>query len=179
MATVLRVLMYDTRASTAMFTHRNAQDPVRLLSTGPALRSLMPGAPADVDLAKFDRPFQGLVMTRLIAGKGAVLLPGLDRKGRDGLLSVHDWWNQIVWVVKHDQRLTRGVIILTAANQDGGAHGDSTLTPAYEALAADGVAGTYVARSADIEQRGTLENAHLVSLRQMAYEVLHSASRTV
>jgi hypothetical protein len=109
-------------------------------------------------------------------GSITVLLPGLDRKGRYGLLSVHDWWNQIIWVVKRDQRLTRGVIILAAANQDGGAHVDSTLTPVHEALAADGVAGIYVARSADIEQRGTLENAHFVSLRQMAYEVLNSTS---
>ena len=138
----------------------------------------MPGVPADFDLAKFNVHFQGLVMTRLIPGKGAVLLPGLDNKGRYGLLSVHDWWDQIVWVVKGDQKLTRGVIILAAANQDGGAHVDSTLTPVYEALAADGIAGTYVARSADIEQRGTLENAHFVSLRQMAYEVLNSTSIT-
>jgi hypothetical protein len=177
-ATVLRVLVYDTRASTSVLTHLNAKDTIRLLSTCPELRSLIPGTPTDVDLAKFDIHFQGLVMTRLIAGKGAVLLPGLDRKGRYGLLSVHDWWHQIVWVVKCDQILTRGVIILTAANQDGGAPVDSTLTPVYEALAADGVAGTYVARSTDIEQRGNLENAHFVSLRQMAYEVLNSTSIT-
>ena len=76
--------------------------------------------------------------------------------------------------MKRDQILTRRVIILTAANQDGGAHVDSTLTPVYEALAADGVAGTYVARIADIEHRGNVENAHFVSLRQMAYEVLRN-----
>jgi hypothetical protein len=54
MATVLRVLMYDTRASTSVLTHLNAKDTVRLLGTCPELRSLMPGAPADFDLAKFD-----------------------------------------------------------------------------------------------------------------------------
>ena len=67
--------------------------------------------------------------------------------------------------------LTRKDVVLTAADRDGGAHVDSRLTPEYERLAADGALGSLV-RSDSVEI--PITNGHLMALRQIGYEVLHS-----
>ena len=65
-----------------------------------------------------------------------------------------------------------------AANKDGGAHVDEKLEQNYERLAASGALGMYMSQitvgDGTTIDLPPLENAHLVYLRQMGYEVLRS-----
>jgi hypothetical protein len=58
------------------------------------------------------------------------------------------------------------MIVLSAANKDGGAHVDEKLTPEYEALAKDGAVGALVYESTDHYREEQIGDAHLVSLKQ-------------
>ena len=71
-------------------------------------------------------------------------------------------------------RLSRKNIVLTATNKDGGAHVDKKLTRAYETLAADGAVGSFGWKIEGVSQVFSITYAHLVSLRQMGFEVLRS-----
>ena len=74
--------------------------------------------------------------------------------------------------------LRRRDIILAAANKDGGAHVDEKLEPNYERLAASGALGMYANRitvgDGTVVNLPPIRDAHLIYLRQMGYEVLHS-----
>ena len=64
--------------------------------------------------------------------------------------------------------------VLAAANKDGGAHVDSKLSAEYEALAKDGAVGSFVYQTQGQRVGAPIQDAHLVSLRQLGYELLHS-----
>jgi len=70
--------------------------------------------------------------------------------------------------------LTRRSIVLAAANKDGGAHVDSGLTAEYEALAQDGAIGSFRQDAHETQSDVPIVEAHLVALRQIGYELLHS-----
>lgn len=46
-----------------------------------------------------------------------------------------DWWTQPVFVDQSGRKLTRKDLVMTAANQDGGAHVDPALNASYAELA--------------------------------------------
>lgn len=87
------------------------------------------------------------------------------------LLSVSDWLVQVIFVSgKH--RISRRDIILTAANKDGGAHVDSTLTSEYEAVS---TMWRMVGRDeAGNLREATLDGYHLLALRRFGLEALNS-----
>lgn len=81
-------------------------------------------------------------------------------------------------VAVETKTVRRKDIILAAANQDGGAHVDAKLDPEYERLSSPGGLG-FMAREmtrpdGTKELMPPMENAHLVLLRTMGYEVLVS-----
>ena len=95
-------------------------------------------------------------------------------------VSIHDWWNETVFVhngVSHARRK----IILSAANKDGGAHVDADLETYYEFLCG----GQYLLGiTGDLQYNGPAPfpqgvtiyptNAHFALIRQFAHEVLAS-----
>ena len=169
-ATVLRVLLHDTRHSTSVLTRLGAKN-IRILST--------------VDPVSFDPSaiqaghvqYQGMVQTR-IGATGVELRPGLGDRGFSRMIPVAEWWNQIVWVIGPGTALCRCDIILDAANKDGGAHVDRQLTREYEILRHEIGFQFYVSKSDGTVEHGPIQDAHLVSLRQMGYEILHSSELT-
>lgn len=117
--------------------------------------------------------------------------PVLDEEAHKHVpVPVEQWWEMPVYVQNRFVRyragqhktvstcLTRKNIILAAANKDGGAHVDEKLEPNYERLAASGALGMYTnemtLNDGTVVVVPPLENAHLVYLRQMGYEVLSS-----
>ncbi len=167
-ATVIRVLIHDTDNSTSLLNHLRALG-IKLLSTCP-----------DVDAEFSDLSiyqacsFRGLGIMKISAGKGAELLPGLGEEDYRTMVPVQKWWNQIVWVLDNSTKLTRKSIVLTAANKDGGAHVDKTLTREYKSLSSGGAAGSYSGTTGGKRFKGEIKDAHLVSIRQMGYELLNS-----
>ncbi len=158
-ATVIRVLIHDTKNSTSLLKHLNATT-INLLST------------------TFDVPdntiyFVGLGMRR-ISGSNIEYFPQLgDGPPINQYISVNTWWNQVVMVLD-SQIISRKDIVLAAANKDGGAHVDATLSIEYKTLAQDGAIGTFIYQTAGLRIETPIRDAHLVSLRQLGYELLHS-----
>ncbi|MNY38532.1 hypothetical protein D3C86_1731660 [compost metagenome] len=56
-------------------------------------------------------------------------------------VSFEDWWDKIVFVDQHQSRFSRKDIVLTVANQDGGAHVDPSLDESYIRLAKENSLG--------------------------------------
>ncbi|MEB6539616.1 hypothetical protein MXM81_11010 [Serratia plymuthica] len=161
-AVVLRVLLHQTKRSTSLLTHMGAEN-IKLLSTDGTAH---PGALL----------YYGLVTTHISNGH-LTYTPNLD-SFHDGhkKLIVDEWLNEIVIVLNQETKITRKKLILSAANQDGGAHVDSTLDPVYEALKKEGAFfkqmylkdGVYVLTD---KQPGEI---HFMSLRQLGHEILNS-----
>ena len=84
------------------------------------------------------------------------------------MIDFDSWWNKPVFVDKQGHILTRKDLILTAANQDGGAHVDPSLDETYANLSRKGLDL--------IVNHGTgekiLDKPERVAIRQIAHEVL-------
>ena len=161
-ATAIRVLIHNTKTSTSLLKHLGATT-IRLLST---TRAASPTSFFYMGLGVMSAKSTGESITAKFA-------PLLDGPIQD-LIPVSQWWSQIVFVLNPRTRLSRRDIVLAAANKDGGAHVDSNLTPEYEALARNGVAGALVySRDSRITEEPFVD-AHLVAIRQMGHELLHS-----
>jgi hypothetical protein len=84
------------------------------------------------------------------------------------MIDFDSWWNKPVFVDKQGRELTRKDLILTSANQDGGAHVDSSLDETYENLSRNGL-GLIVNHGAGEK---LLDKPERVAIRQIAHEVL-------
>jgi hypothetical protein len=150
-AVAIRVLLHDTRRSTSILKHLNAKD-VPLLST------VMAG-PRN---ALF---FDGMNLLTISPGK-IVGSPKLGQGPIRRMVSVDDWWNEPIFTISRTET-SRKDVVLGAANKDGGAHVDHALDADYERLRE----GLYLPSS-----NGAVDipEPQLVSLRQMAFEILNS-----
>ena len=158
-ATIIRVLVHNTKASTSLLKHLNATT-INLLST------TTEPSPQTVS-------FVGLGMMRVGGGKSEYFPQLGDGPPINQPVPMSKWWDQVVMVL-NGQRISRRDIVLAAANKDGGAHVDSKLSAEYEALAKYGAVGTFVYQTQGQRVEAPIQDAHLVSLRQLGYELLHS-----
>jgi hypothetical protein len=155
-ATVIRVLVHQTKSSTSLLKHLNATT-INLLSTsdGANERTLM---------------YHSMGTLRVSGDGTHEYFAPLGDTLTKHLIPVSKWWDQIVFV-EGTVRLSRRKIVLSAANQDGGAHVDAALDPDYRALLTDGFAGTVFHSRAGELTSAPITGAHFVALRQMAYEL--------
>lgn len=160
MATVIRVLLHQTSKSTSLLQHLNAEK-INLLSTAKC---------EDIETVFY---YMGLGILQ-VGSNGPSYQPGLGEGWTKQLIPAQQWWEQVVYVLSPDVRLSRKNIVLAAANQDGGAHVDSKLTPDYAELAKDGGLGFLLVDQDGMECDEQITNAHFVAIRQMTYELLHS-----
>ena len=158
-ATIIRVLIHNTKSSTSLLKHLNGTT-INLLSTteGASPNALM---------------YHGLGTIQL-SSNGHKYYAALDNALFKKFIPVSQWWDQIVYVLNPQTRLSRRKIVLAAANQDGGAHVDAQLSPDYKSLTADGVIGHFQYSLNGQSIREEVTDAHLVAIRQMAHELLHS-----
>ena len=159
MATVMRVLLHDTKHSTSLLKHLG-RSTIELLTT---CRQVPSSAVY----------FEGLGQFQSSGSETSYYAP-LGEVPTKGLLPAPAWWGQIVSILGSGVLIRRRDIILGAANKDGGAHVDQKLTPEYAALTADGAVADVVYKVEDLETKVPITNAHFVYLRQMGYELLNS-----
>lgn len=166
-AVVVRTLLHQTKSSTSLLTHLGATS-ITLLSTT-----------LDI-LARFDGsdPFYPRGLPLFFNGMGRYGGPsGYTAKLGDAstkeLIPMDKWWSQPV-VILDRVPVSRRDIVLAAANKDGGAHVDASLTPEYESLSTPGSVGVFVSGEDAESAEAPITDAHLVSLRQMGYELLNS-----
>jgi hypothetical protein len=155
-AVAIRVLVHNTKTSTSLLRHLGVENAPLLSTTEPA--------PPNAVL------YDGLSLVAFQTASGAVRA-GLDESPTRRFTAAQDWWTETIYVL-NNVRLSRKDIVLSAANQDGGAHVDASLNAEYASFkqglwsfASDGNVVVF-----------DLPEPQLVFLRQMAYEVVNSPS---
>ncbi|NLZ88517.1 MAG: hypothetical protein GX916_03350 [Clostridiales bacterium] len=93
--------------------------------------------------------------------------------GRTFFLIFDDWWNEVVFDDKQSI-LTRRDVILTTADQDGGAHVDPEINEDYAKIAKDNSLGWTFVSSDDGSSSPPLTNPVYATVRQIACELLCS-----
>ena len=167
-ATSLRILFHNTGQSTSLMAHLDALD-ISLLSTV---------IDRDAEIAAQGLHdgiviFGGLFCTRISSETGVSLQASLDGGETRELVPITKWLNQAVSSTMSRIRVTRRDIILGATNKDGGAHVDLNLPVPYQVASGESPIGFFM-KKPGVENRNPLERTHLVSLRQMGYEILNS-----
>jgi len=158
LATALRVLLHDTTNSRSLLGQLGRKN-IQFLDTGEPYSS------------------RNLLTTyRLtymrIDSSGAQYRPLLDDFPRKRFVGFDEWWDAIVICGRDKRCLSRGDIVLIAANQDGGAHVDPAIDASYADIAKDHNTG-WEFIGENISPR-SIPFAMQVSLRQIAHEVLRS-----
>jgi len=162
-ATIIRVLLHDSGKSTSLLTHLEAK--------GVSLYSSVPDRPLGAT-----RYFFGMGAGRELKDGTVELVPNLDTGPPGRLMPAKKWWSQhLIFELETGETFTRRTVVLAAANQDGGAHVDMALDPFYVALSADGAGGSRLITVDDHFEIDASRDLHLVSLRQMGYELLESS----
>lgn len=176
-ATCIRVLLHNTSKSTSLLAHMGAMSVKLQTSCGPVgERALL---------------FMGLGEWNLL-GPEMEFRPSKPSTFELPPLPAQEWWQQTVFVLLDGTRITRKDIALAAANKDGGAHVDPKLTSEYEAISKPGALFAFYHRAegvslglggsvihtsvdgSDVQAVVGVPDTHLVSLRQMGHELLHS-----
>jgi len=113
----------------------------------------------------------GLVVTSMVPGAGAKYVAFLDEPphGQVKKVSFENWWNAAVFVDSSGRTLSRKDLVLTVANQDGGAHVDAALDSTYADLSRNNSLGWMYSDGTKSEALGGPERA---ALRQIGHEVL-------
>lgn len=156
----LRVLFHDTKMSKSVLSHLKVKDNIQLASTfGYEERlSLLDAGAIDWHTA----------LPIMLASNGAqVPLNSWDIVCEK---IVGEWWNEEVWR-EDGEKYTRKDIVLSAANQDGGAHVDAN--PSFKTIKFRQGPSVKI-KINGVSVPDVMENHHYRILRQIAYEVLNS-----
>jgi len=157
MAITLRILLYDHRNSRSLLGQLELKN-IKFLDT--AIENTSNVHTAHCALARI-----------LFAGKKTQYVALLD--DAPGKMTDYDnWWNGVIFEDNEGNKISRNDIILTMADQDGGAHVDPCIRKDYSRLSKGQSLG-HMYMSSD---RGwvNMQGAELASVRQIAHEVLKS-----
>ena len=166
LAVALRVIFHDTGASISLTSHLGLKSAMMLSSS------------------RGHRNFQDYLSYRLDLSSPIPVhaLPLLGDQFKE--LPMAEWWSKEPVFVHGGKSYSRRIIVLSAANKDGGAHVDDELEEYYKVLCAGeyafGVTGNLTYRGAVPFQHGVThyaKNAHLALIRQFAHEADRSVSR--
>jgi hypothetical protein len=105
-------------------------------------------------------------------GSASHFAPLDDRPFAPRRIPFSEWWTETVFRTPEGLSLNRREMILTAANQDGGAHVDPALDETYASLAQDNALG-WEAFAGPTPGR-PLDDPIGSALRQVAHEVLRT-----
>lgn len=164
-ATCIRVFVHDTPKSISLLKHLNAKN-IKLFNTSPGIPKGENGY----------EPFTHFTMGIIDFGNQIFgYMPTLEdfKPGSSVVLPIEEWWNQIVWILSPECKLTRERIILSAANQDGGAHVDAKLKSDYEDLSQYNF-GTLTCKTGGKRISMDVHKLHLMTIRTIANEILKS-----
>lgn len=157
LAVSLRVIFHDTKQSISLLQHLNLKDKVKLISTFVSQKSM-----GD----KFGNINWHTVIPLMLTSNG-VIAPTNTWDARS-ILSANDWWNEEIWL-ENELKLSRKDIVLSAANQDGGAHLDANPSTKTKALKTGPIVTVKI--NGKLVENG-LTNHHYPLIRQISYEVL-------
>ena len=155
-ATTIRVLIHDTKKSRSLLGLLDVKDKVKIISTIQQ--------PDTKNITLFDG-----ISTFTMNG----VQPNLEIHNAR-IISISDWWDEIA-IIYDQSKHTRKSIILNAADKDGGAHVDPTLTKEYEQLKN----GLYYFSSDNTAQK-EISDIQYTAIRVFANELINSSElRTI
>lgn len=159
LAVVIRVLVHDTQNSHSLLSQLGRKSVAFFDgSTPPVAGNLL--------------SYGGLVQVSVGGSKGVRFLPMLDDNPTPrGFVAFDDWWTTPIFAKPTGETLSRRQIILTAANQDGGAHVDPALDEDYKALQ-DGHYLGWI--SVGMDGASKMIGVEKAAIRQIAHEVLRT-----
>lgn len=159
-AVSLRVIFHDTISSTSLLTHLAVKDSIKLASTFSFAETL-------TELSGGN--FQAVAIYPIMMTSEGRKVP-LKEWEIGSWNGVEEWWNEIIWA-EDGENYSRKDVVLSAANQDGGAHVDAN--PSYKTLK------FRKGPSVSIKINGkpvpnALDNHHYALIRQISYEIQSS-----
>lgn len=159
MAVSLRVIFHDTHSSTSLLTHLQAKSTTHLKSTFVSQRAIEQEIPG----------FRWHTVLPIMLTSGGVT-PPTDSWEVRSVLEAEVWWNEGIWL-EGGMALSRRDIVLSAANQDGGAHVDDKPSAKTKMMKA-GPKITVIVNGKPLESG--MVNHHYPLIRQIAFEVTSS-----
>ena len=164
-ATSLRIIFHNTRASTSLVAHLGFGSR-KMLSSSRGHGDWKDYLAHKIDL-RSPQPIR--------------MLPLLGVKFRE--CSIERWWRHEAVFVHKAQEYSRRMIVLSAANKDGGAHVDEEREKYYEFLCSGeyalGITGNLEYKGEPPFPQGITiypNNAHLALIRQFAHETFVSVN---
>jgi len=111
---------------------------------------------------------KGLISAFMGADPSEFYIP-LDQATDKNELEFNDWWNEIVLIDQERNKFSRKDLVLTIANQDGGAHIDPNLESKYAQLSRKNSLGMMTQKDGHWE---AIKTPELATVRQIGHEVL-------
>jgi hypothetical protein len=168
-ATAIRVLVHDTKASTSLLTHLGRKT-VQYLSTNfrDSKETVHLGLVRRINVGVNDG-----------AGGEAKYWPLCDEryfpapKQNFRFVTFDEWWSERVFE-NHKSYLTRKDLVLSIANKDGGAHFDTEVDERYDDFRKSWSGGSSLVGRRSGMKRGYDNIPIYPAIRQVGYELLNS-----
>jgi hypothetical protein len=155
LAAVLRILLHDTDRSHSLLNQLNLKNS-GFIDTA-------------FELDPTNRSSHGGLVCIALGPPRTRYVAMLDDVPRTRRLPFSDWWSVSVFVDKERHVFTRKDLVLTAANQDGGAHVDPALNETYYRLSRENALGLMAVENGVARP---MEGPEKAAVRQIAHEVL-------
>lgn len=168
LAVVLRVLMHDTNQSHSLLKQHGIKDRLNFLDTAEPINPKNLLSTPGLVLMQITMTDQG--------PQGEYVAPlGDERPFPPRHAHFAQWWTAPV--MKVDGTWSRKQLVLTLANQEGGAHVDPALNERYEQLAKHNGLGWIAGGGPQGGGSAFAGNAIAVAVRQITFEVLETFER--
>jgi hypothetical protein len=165
LAVTIRVLVHDTPKTRCLLGQLDELNRDFLDTAAPDIEgNLMP---------------YGALIQMAMSTSGAIYLPLLDNPqpaSASKKVPFREWWERNIFRNKEGEVLSRKQMILSVANQDGGAHIDPSLNEAYAHLSRGSGMGWYF--QSEEETHYLIRPPELAAVRQIAHEMLKSLDST-
>ena len=163
MAVTIRVLLYDTNASCSLLGQMHLKKKMQFVSTA----------------QKYDPTnllSQQCLLSMSVSNDRFVYVPLFENDDRYRVIPCRDWSEEIVFSDQKKNLYRRKHVLRMLANKDGGAHVDPELDDTSAAMKTNDLTG-WVIKRPDGNMAPSDNNAVYATMRQMAFEVLHSLYR--
>jgi hypothetical protein len=162
LAATIRLLVHDTKTCCSLLTQLGVKDSMEYYETAWDFnpRNLL--------------THNGLTGIRMTNGDAKFVALLDDRPFSGVWVTFTSWWNKIVFVDNTKNKFLRKDIILTVADQDGGAHVDPALDSTYAALTRENSLGWMIG---DGRTQRPFPGPELPAVRQVAHEMLKALSK--
>lgn len=157
LAVSLRLLLHDTSNCKSLLTQLE-------IKNAPFIDTSVPNEAGNVG------SYSGLIFINLEQQRPARFLPMLDDAPcKPQNINFEDWWNGVSFIDNENKSILRKDVVLSVANQDGGAHVDPNLNKVYARLSRqNSLSWFYTGAGKTIP----IKEPERAAIRQIAHEVL-------